>query len=253
MKRIISTLMAAVLLSLMLTMFSGCGMFTNYKAIAEQALEDKYGEEFVCHSTWDEKSTDFSAEMSPAYDEGIKFYAGIWLEDKSSYYDKYTEAIVEKQIADIVYEEMTEVWNDFCVDVTINSQGICILNKEDITVESYYNKVDYNMEYDIHINIAIDKDSMINCDYYLEYEKLLAISETINVDDIYFCLYFVDKTAYSEYKDWFYSTYNINSGDFKYRDDYNNAIITHVNCITKEYSLNLDHYISQRSEVGGNI
>ncbi len=54
MKRIISTLMAAVLLSLMLTMFSGCGMFTNYKAIAEQALEDKYGEEFICYSTWDE-------------------------------------------------------------------------------------------------------------------------------------------------------------------------------------------------------
>ena len=62
-KKIISTITA---LALILSMHSGCGMFTNYKAIAEQALEDKYGEEFICYSTWDEGGDSFRAKCSSA-------------------------------------------------------------------------------------------------------------------------------------------------------------------------------------------
>lgn len=184
MRHIKKILSAITALTLILSMHSGCGMFTNYKAIAEQALEDKYGEEFICYSTWDEGDF-YYAKLSPAYDEGMKFYAGIDLKDKEAYYDTYTEAIVEKQIADIVYEQMADVWTDFCVDVTINGQGIDILDKDDVTIISYYDMIDYNMGYDVDINIAINKDTLYNENYTSEYKLYLKTSELIAIDDIY--------------------------------------------------------------------
>ena len=248
MKHFKKIFLAVTALALILSMYSGCGMFTNYKAIAEQALEDKYGEEFICYSTWDEGDF-YYAKLSPVYDEGMKFYAGIDLKDKEAYYDTYTEAIVEKQIADIVYEQMADVWTDFCVHVTINGQGIDIPNKDNVTIASYYNMIDYNMGYEINIDIAINKSTIIDENPTFEYKKYMNISQTISVDDIYISLYFVDSTAYREYKDWFYSTHSIYLGGFKDRDDFKRQIITHINYITEEYSLSLDDYISQRSNL----
>ncbi len=247
MKHIKKILSAITALTLILSMHSGCGMFTNYKAIAEQALEDKYGEEFICYSTWDEGDF-YYAKLSPAYDDGMKFYAGIDLKDKEAYYDTYTEAIVEKQIADIVYEQMADVWTDFCVHVTINGQGIDIYNKDDITIASYYNMIDYNMGYEINIDIAVNKSTFINENPTCEYEKYLNISEVIGVDDIYISVYFLDSVAYQEYKNWFYSTHNIYLGGFKDRDDFKKKILIHINCISQEYTLSIDEYLQKRKE-----
>ena len=248
MKHIKKILSAITALTLILSMHSGCGIFTNYKAIAEKALEDKYGEEFICYSTWDEGDF-YYAKLSPAYDDGMKFYAGIDLKDKEAYYDTYTEAIVEKQIADIVYEQMADVWTDFCVHVTIDGQEVDFSNNDEITIQSYYNKIDYSKGYGMHIYLAVNKDLINQTDYNHEYNTLLDVSNIIGVDDINFSIIFVDDYVYAEYKEWFHSTYSVPLGSFKDRDDFKQRIMITINNSTQECSMSLNEYVTARKEV----
>ncbi len=230
-------------------MHSGCGMFTNYKAIAEQALEDKYGEEFICYSTWDEGGNDYFAKLAPAYDEGMKFMAAIDTKDKSCYYDKYIEAVVGQQVADIVYQEMDEIWSEYYVRVAINGQGLEIADTNHLSIESYYSAIsDYSRSDQPFVKIVINGDKNTNQQYDNEYKALLSIIERIPADDVSFDLFFVNNNLYTEYRTWFYDNYAINTGDFQYRTDYDDEIIFTVNKSSNTISLSEDKYTEIRKE-----
>ena len=246
MKHIKKILSAITALALILSMHSGCGMFTNYKAIAEQALEDKYGEEFVCHSTWDEGGITFSAEMSPAYDKNMKFYATISPKYNKAYTDKYPEAVVGNQIADIVFEETETIWEECCVKVSINSQGLDFSSKDDITIESFYQNVNIETPSDPSIHIAINEDLINEENYNKEYILLQNICKRIQTKNIIIYLYFIDNSAYDEYELWFNSTYDIYVGSFKNRDDFEHRIELSVNNLDGEYSMTEVEYKNER-------
>ena len=246
MKRILPTLLS---ITLMLSLCSGCGMFTNYKAIAEQALEDKYGEEFICYSTWDEGGDDYLAKLAPAYDESMKFMAAIDTKDKSCYYDKYIEAVVGKQVADIVYQEMDDIWSEYYVRVAINGQGLDITKTDNLSIESYYTYFEYSEADRPHIEIVINDDQNCDIDYALEYEKLLKIAYQLPVEDVSYYLYFVCNDVYPEYQKWFYDNYAIYSNGFQNRTDYIQEIIFTNNKSDNSASITSDDYISRRSSL----
>ncbi len=248
MKHIKKILSAVTAIVLILSMHSGCGMFTNYKAIAEKALEKKYGEEFVCHYTWNEASKQCYAELSPAYDETMRFYAVIGTKSKSSFHDTYPEAIVGKQIADIIYKETKNIWNECCVFVSINDQSLDFTNKNDVTIESFYQKANLDISHEPHIYLAINTDSISQNDYDREYELLSMISNKICVDNVYFYLFFVDSDAYQDYRVQFTSTHNIHSGGFSYRDDFKQKLVFIVDNTTQNTSLSREEYNKFRKD-----
>ena len=249
MKHIKKILSAITALTLILSMHSGCGMFTNYKAIAEKALEDKYGEEFICYSTWDEGGDDYFAKLAPTSDESMKFMAAITTKNKSCYYDKYIEAIVGKQVADIVYQEMDDIWSEYYVRVAINGQGLDINKTNNLSVESYYTYFEYSEADRPHIEIVINDDQNCEIDYELEYEKLLKIAYQLPTQDVSYYLYFVCNDKYSEYQKWFYDNYAIYSNGFQNRTDYNQEIIFSTELSNYSSSLASEDYIKLRKDV----
>ena len=246
MKHIKKLLLTITALALILSMHSGCGMFTNYKAIAEKALEKKYGEEFVCHYTWNEASKQCYAELSPAYDETMRFYAVIGTKSKSSFHDTYPEAIVGKQIADIIYKETKNIWNECCVFVSINDQSLDFTNKNDVSIESFYQKAGTSLAPEPYIHIAVNEDELNYENYDNEYDTILKLGDCIGVDKMYMRLYFINDDAYQEYKTHFSSTHDIYGGDFQYRDDFKQRITIKIDHSTQEYSMTKDDYIKER-------
>ncbi|NMA75117.1 MAG: hypothetical protein GX963_13420 [Bacteroidales bacterium] len=71
-------------------------MMIDRKVVAEKALQEQYGEEFVAYHTWDHGGDSFRASMYPKSDENIKFNAHIF--NKGGIVnDYYAEKIVGKQ------------------------------------------------------------------------------------------------------------------------------------------------------------
>ncbi len=179
----------------------------------------------------------------------MKFMAAIDTKDKSCYYDKYIEAVVGKQVADIVYQEMDDIWSEYYVRVAINGQGLDITKTDNLSIESYYTYFEYSEADRPHIEIVINDDQNCDIDYALEYEKLLKIAYQLPVEDVSYYLYFVCNDVYPEYQKWFYDNYAIYSNGFQNMTDYIQEIIFTNNKSDNSTSITSDDYIFQRSNL----
>ncbi len=76
--------------------------------MAEEALEEKYGEEFIVHDVWSKSPHDFYATCSPKANEEVVFKAVLWKDDGEIEYDEYVQGIVARQISDKLESELQE-------------------------------------------------------------------------------------------------------------------------------------------------
>ncbi|MCR5234087.1 MAG: hypothetical protein K6E53_09295 [Lachnospiraceae bacterium] len=89
----------------MVFLLTGCGN----EGIAKRALEKRYGEEFEVRSIYTDYRKHFFATCAPVNNEDIVFTAKITTSGEILE-SNYTEAILGKQIKDIIYPEIEKMW-----------------------------------------------------------------------------------------------------------------------------------------------
>ncbi len=173
MKHIKKILLTITALTLILSMHSGCGMFTNYKAIAEQALEDKYGEEFVCHSTWDEGTKYCYAKLSPKFNENMKFEATISI-DGHIIADEYIEKVVAEMCMDSMKDYLNDIGSKYTYYTSINDYNDIFSSRNDVTIESYFTQDDIIYP-SFALAICFSNEYIISTNYENEYHTIISM------------------------------------------------------------------------------
>ena len=113
-KKILLVLMSAVLM----IECCGCGIFISerkLKKVLENALEEKYDEEFECFDVWSNRGDSYWGVCAPEKNHDIRFEALFLSDGKISEitYEGYYAACVAEQIEEDVQNELENVFNDF--------------------------------------------------------------------------------------------------------------------------------------------
>lgn len=242
-KKIISTITA---LALILTMHSGCGMFTNYKAIAEQALEDKYGEEFICYSTWDEGTKNFYAKCSPKNDN-IMFSANISLEN-GILYDKYIERVVAQKCYAAISSQIGKLCTNYSYYASINAQSHSFVSKSDVSINEYFVYDDDSYPI-LFIAIGLTNEYITPINYSEEYKIIesIATTEELNaIKEMCIDLYYIPFDYKFYYEEYFNNALGIQTDieELPYSRNHINFVIK-----DKEITISEDEYITYREDM----
>ena len=236
---------------LLIISLGGCSMFINRKAIAEKALQEQYGEEFVAYHTWDHGGDSFRASMYPKDDESIKFNTHIF-NDGRIIIDYYAEKIVGKEIIEIIKPYIDEIAEESAYFATVPIQDLGYTSKEEVSIEDFYTRAEKDESDWPFIDICINNTVVKKKSYEEEYEVLKKIlnDESFNVlTGIKFTIYFVDKAEFEDMKKYFYDKSVINStieqvSGYGKNFSFKNLI--------PEIGITLDEYIQKRKEIEEN-
>lgn len=229
MKKFLSRLIAGVVLAALAVCLTGCkGIVTErrLKSELEDALQEKYKEEFVCASIQPGKNVDgsYSGECYPVKDSELMFEARILTKDMTSRIDHYPTSIAAKEFAQMFDDKIGDTLG---THFTSCYESLGIYDEEEIqavidgtySLEQYMTKryssnnyldgVDHKLEK--CFLILIDSSTLIDPLYDVEWDAINAALENIrkrgidNGTDLCFrvWLYFVPHDTYvkgMEYK-----------------------------------------------------
>lgn len=113
-KKVLLMLMSAILM----IECCGCGIFISerkLKRLLENALEEKYDEEFECFDVWSNRGDSYWGVCAPEKNHDIRFEALFLSDGKISEitYEGYYAACVAEQIEEDVQNELENVFDDF--------------------------------------------------------------------------------------------------------------------------------------------
>ena len=209
-----------------MTALSGCSIIAeqNEKSLIEDALQKRYGEDFVCMRTWNNAAggyydDSFYGLCHPKDDESLLFE--ILLNDDGSIRgDDYGSTIISRRFADIFDEQIgTKLGKHYTYcynygDLNDDVTGQMIANDE-FTFEYYFNAISKTYTADnvlgLYFTICIDVSEQPSITYEEEYdlivsalEYIFAIGITYNMNlKVYLDLYFVPNDIYDECLDYF--------------------------------------------------
>ena len=226
-------------------------MFINRKAIAEKALQEQYGEEFVAYHTWDHGGDSFRASMYPKADESIKFNTHIF-NDGRIIIDYYAEKIVGKEIIEIIKPYIDEIAEESAYFATVPIQDLGYTSKEEVSIEDFYTKAEKDESDWPYIYIAINIES-VNHDITFEdeYEIILRVLSNVRLDTldgIGLVLYYVRDGVFSEYTDIFSSEAFFDPQIYKTKklQDLDKKIFIQFG--NGDVNVSLNNYIEKRKE-----
>jgi len=236
---------------LLIISLGGCSMFMNRKAIAEKALQEQYGEEFVAYHTWDHGGDSFRASMYPKDDESIKFNTHIF-NDGRIIIDYYAEKIVGKEIIEIIKPYIDEIAEESAYFATVPIQDLGYTSKEEVSIEDFYTKAEKDESDWPYIYIAINIES-VNHDITFEdeYEIILRVLSNVRLDTldgIGLVLYYVRDGVFSEYTDIFSSEAFFDPQIYKTKklQDLDKKIFIQFG--NGDVNVSLNNYIEKRKE-----
>ena len=236
---------------LLIISLGGCSMFINRKAIAEKALQEQYGEEFVAYHTWDHGGDSFRASMYPKADESIKFNTHIF-NDGRIIIDYYAEKIVGKEIIEIIKPYIDEIAEESAYFATVPIQDLGYTSKEEVSIEDFYTKAEKDESDWPYIYIAINIES-VNHDITFEdeYEIILRVLSNVRLDTldgIGLVLYYVRDGVFSEYTDIFSSEAFFDPQIYKTKklQDLDKKIFIQFG--NGDVNVSLNNYIEKRKE-----
>lgn len=171
MKKII----AAILVLVFALAMSGCVKITYWdgltkseaRELVENALEEKYGEEFVVKKmyveagSWDTAS-DLRAYCSPKYNEKIVFSTQTLVIGKERpMIDTYIQSIVGKKMRNLIENSLSKHFKNFVAEVEVFENGLesKIQSSAEATIENYTNAFPDNRSC---VWIAFDKKEFGN-------------------------------------------------------------------------------------------
>ena len=137
-------------------------MSINRKAIADEALKNQYGEEFVAYHTWDHGGDSFDVSLYPKDDESIKFNAVVRY-DGGIVVDYYAEKIVGKQIIEVIKPYIDEIAEESAYFATVPIQKLGYTSKEEVSIEDFYTKAEKDFSDWPYINICINNSTIRDC------------------------------------------------------------------------------------------
>ena len=233
---------------LLIISLGGCSMFINRKAIAEKALQEQYGEEFVAYHTWDHGGDSFRASMYPKADESIKFNTHIF-NDGRIIIDYYAEKIVGKEIIEIIKPYIDEIAEESAYFATVPIQDLGYTSKEEVSIEDFYTRAEKDFSDWPTINIAINV-AKINDDisYEDEYDILMKIFNDIRLDSLEgnkLALYYISGVAFQKYDKYFDTTPYINGG-FDQLPEIENKV--YIKYTSNTASVSKNEYVEKRKE-----
>ena len=236
---------------LLIISLGGCSMFINRKAIAEKALQEQYGEEFVAYHTWDHGGDSFRASMYPKDDESIKFNTHIF-NDGRIIIDYYAEKIVGKEIIEVIKPYIDEIAEESAYFATVPIQDLGYTSKEEVSIEDFYTKAEKDESDWPYIYIAINIES-VNHDITFEdeYEIILRVLSNVRLDTldgIGLVLYYVRDGVFSEYTDIFSSEAFFDPQIYKTKklQDLDKKIFIQFG--NGDVNVSLNNYIEKRKE-----
>lgn len=137
-KRIVKATLSAVLALAMIGTMSGCSYWNGHskgecKQLIADALEEKYGEEFVVDDIhvgaggWYGVSGPLVATCYSKSNDSLFFETeyNVYGEKSYSLYDLYIQSIVEQQIKDIVDTVLSNYFDTFATDIYIYGLADC--------------------------------------------------------------------------------------------------------------------------------
>ncbi len=137
-------------------LFSGCGLNSesNLKETIEQALEDKYGEEFICHDIRANGGSSYFGVCSPNNHQEIKFTT-LFLAGGTITYDGYYSSCVMEKIEEMVAVQLEDVFVDYYIH---SYMPLPLVSRDvnDICAENVRNK---SFDIDTYINLAKGEDN----------------------------------------------------------------------------------------------
>lgn len=240
-----------ILFSTILLMISlgGCSMFINRKAIAEKALQNQYGEEFVAYHTWDHGGDSFRASMYPKDDESIKFETHV-TNDARIITDYYTEKIVGKEIIKIIKPYIDEFAEESAYFATVPIQKLGYTSKEEVSIEDFYIKAEKDESDWPYIYICINPKSIYdNISYEDEYEVYRQIVNSADIsilEEKKITLYFLADDAFTKMKNDFNNMIGLTSTSDPLEISRKKVRIKSKNGVI---GINLDEYIQKRKEI----
>ncbi len=171
----------------------GCNV-SNYvytedslKKVAEKSLKKKYGEEFIVHSAWARDQERFFADCSPKNNSEVVFQATIYKNGKGVYDDEYPEAVVAKQVDQILKDGFKEVFGECYVR---NSVVKCYNRPEMIDIPNielgdYFSQIDTTIiSYVFVLDNKISENDVATEYQFLEKELMDCVKENIKDDPV---------------------------------------------------------------------
>lgn len=224
-----------------MTALSGCSIIAeqNEKSLIEDALKERYGEEFVCMKTWNNAadgyySHSFHGLCYPQNNESIKFEI-LFGEESGILYEGYYAAAIAEQIENNVEKALGNVFSNFYLHTNMTLPLYCFQNTDDsienvkndeLSVNEYIKKFSEKYDYNpmITLVLCVDLSKKAKLSYKQEYKELSNIFSEIDKlgisTDVY--LNFLPSNKYTECIEYLNNTANI--------DDY-------FESITKDYSV----------------
>ena len=234
---------------LLIISLGGCSMFINRKAIAEKALQEQYGEEFVAYHTWDHGGDSFRASMYPKADESIKFNAHVRNTGKVIT-DYYPTKIIAKTIIGIVSPYIDEITEESAYYSTVGLYKFEYTSKGQVTLKDYFTNGGGDFQGYPYIYICINTDKIKNdVSYEKEYNTYMEIfkdDEMQILKEKQLVLYFLNNQDYLSMKEDFVfrtamtsSFDQLKGSDKEIRVKEENGII----------NISLEEYIQKRKEL----
>ena len=267
-KKLISFIIMAVIFMLTISL-SGCGFYSEnqLKQTLENALEDKYDEEFVCLDVWGNGGSSYWGVCAPEKNHDIRFEA-LFGADGHIAEEGYYAACVAEKIEEDVQKELENVFNDFYLHSYMNVP-LYSFNETDIYAENVRNE---SFDLDEYVNLANEKWQwrtsisiiiLVNSvepgkiSFEEEYNTLSKIFEQINEYGINTIVYlkFVPDSVYTKCIEYLGSRANAKSYFDDLVRDYNIKPSNMTTNIDFEFEGNApititqEEYIKQRKEV----
>ena len=217
--------MIAILL-LCAVLLSGCDI-RNYfytedglKRVAEKSLKKKYGEDFVVYRAWDRSQELFFADCSPKDNPDVVFQADIYKNGSGIYADGYSQAVISKEVDDILGGSFREVFgNCYTVgEVLYYYKQPKFENPKEVTIEEYLEQSDIGfMIYYVFVEKTDVSEKDVEKEYqFLSEELVQNVSDNIRqeeVKNLIVVLYFVDEQMLKECQNFFSTNANV-KGEF---------------------------------------
>ena len=208
-KRLLLILISAV----MMIGGCGCGMFVSesqLKQTLENALQEKYNEEFSCLNVWSNGGSSYWGVCAPERNHDIRFEA-LFNADGHIAEEGYYAACVSEKIEENVQEELEYVFNDFYLH-SYMTVPLYSFENDDIYAENVRNEsfdIDEYVSYvkekredrtSITLIMLVNSEKSNKLSFEEEYQVLSNICKSIKGHDINPRAYlkFIPEEKYSE-------------------------------------------------------
>ncbi len=260
-----------------MTALSGCTTETSVKNMIEEALEKRYGEEFVCRDTWYDNdgayyTTSYYGLCSPKDSPDILFEVLINDEGvfrRNAYVSTLASKIFCEEFDDKIGTNISEHYTYCCNYYELDNDEVGeIVATNEFTLEYFLTesiKTSNDNKLDLYFTVCIDITDELNINYEKEYNAIVDTLKNIyEIGQLYgmdlqlnLKLFFTSTDIYQKCTYYFQENAKIHSDFYDLIEE--NAPYNERQCMIKmnykngEFSITQEDYIQKRKEIDNNV